>query len=123
MNRWQAMRQANIVYGTRELDNGDTRFANISKGPKKVWRIDIPLSKISTGGLEDINLLLCNGSNKLHHLRVPSKYFRQNRTRLVVHPKRNCIGLELSADEPNMFQDVRRGGGSVKFARFWQRRF
>lgn len=123
MNRWEAMRRANIAYGTRELDNGDTRFANISKGPKKVWRIHIPLLKISTRGLEELNLLLCDGSTKLHHLRVPTKYFRQNRARLVVEPERKCISLELSAEGPNMFQDVRLGGDHVKFAQFWQRRF
>jgi hypothetical protein len=123
MNRWEAMRRANVAYGTRELDSGDTRFANISKGPKKVWWVDIPLSKISTGGLEEVNLLLCDGSNKLHHLRVPSQYFRQNRARFVVQPERKCISLELSADGPNMFQDLKLGGGRAKFAQFWQRRF
>jgi hypothetical protein len=123
MNRQEAMRRANSGYGTRELNGGNTRFANINS-PRGAWWVDIPLSKITAGGLEEINLLLYDHrSDELHHLRVPSKYFRENITWLAVLEDKDCIRIELTTDRANMFKDIRSGGAGVQFVRFRQRVF
>jgi hypothetical protein len=97
-----------------------THFANVN-ARKDVWWFDIPVSKIESSAYEHIHLLLYDRhSDRLHHLQVPVKYFRQNLARLVVRQDRGTISLELSSNNSKLFRDVRPTGDSVEFRQFLQ---
>jgi len=103
------------------LNRRNTHFANINS-QKEVWWFDIPCSKIVVGAVEDINLLLFDHrTNELHHLIVPTAYFRANLNGLVVRGEKGTISLELSAEALNMFQDVRPTGAGIQFRQFVER--
>lgn len=100
------------------LNHQNMIFANISP-IKGVWRIDVPLQKIAGNGVMEINLLLYDQrSGELHHLRVSTEYLQANESRLLIDRKKGCASLELSASEPNLFQDIRPTAGGVEFKQF-----
>ena len=124
MEKHQAIASANRRYEQFVLNNRTTHFANINAA-KEVWWLDLPLSKIASGVMEHINLLLFDHRKKeLHHLRVPTSFLRENQDKLVTRPRKRteeAISLELSAVNGQLFRDVRPGGTGVDFARFRQR--
>ncbi|MGH8432924.1 MAG: hypothetical protein ACRERX_00230, partial [Pseudomonas sp.] len=73
---------------------------------------------------EFVHLLLHNHlTDELHHLRVPTLYFRTHEEGLVTRNKgerKATLSLELSADKDSLFQDVRPTGAGVRFAEFVQ---
>jgi len=106
MNRRKAIDHANRRHPTHHLSDHNSRFANISKGAQRVWRLDIPLLFLDAP--EPINLLLYDDrTGELHLLRVPTEYFRTKKTNLGDRPEKECIALQLAADEPRLFQNVR----------------
>lgn len=103
------------------LNRRNTHFANINS-QKEVWWFDIPCSKLAVGAAEDINLLLFDHrTNELHHLIVPTAYFRANLGGLVIRDEKGTISLELSAEPRTMFRDIRPTGNGIQFAQFEQR--
>lgn len=105
------------------LNKRNTRFSNINAG-KDVWWLDIPCEKVESQAEEILHLLLYDQRTaKLHHLRVPTLYFRKNLSQLVVRSKKDkrMIRIELSADGSTLFRDVRPTGGGVHFGEFLQR--
>jgi hypothetical protein len=121
MKKREAINRINKSYGGAKLHFQNTYFAN-TNAQKNVWWFDIPLSKLSSVDLAELNLLLYDRSkDDLHHLRVPTAYLRANQSRLVVREEKATISLELSTDETKLFRDVRPTGGSVEFMQFQQR--
>jgi hypothetical protein len=105
------------------LDNRNTRFSNINAA-KDVWWLDIPCEMVESQAEEILHLLLYDHhTGELHHLRVPTLYFRENLSQLVVRSKKDkrMIRIELSADGSTLFRDVRPTGGGVRFGQFLQR--
>jgi len=93
-------------------------FANINAS-KDVWWFDIPLQEVMSERHEFIGLLVFDHkSDDLHYLRVPTVYLRSNMEKLFVRPDKETISLELSTKAPNVFQDVRPGGGKLSFRQF-----
>jgi hypothetical protein len=118
MEKREAIRRANQLYKATVLNNHNTHFSNINAA-KDVWWFDIPLEKVSSSTEMILHLLLYDDrSNELHHLRVPTSYFRENRLQLVIREKKKTISLELSAARSRLFQDVRPTAGGVRFGQF-----
>jgi hypothetical protein len=120
MEKHEAIRWVNQHCKSDLLRNKDTHFANINTGPD-VWWVDIPIKKVTNPHAEIIlNLLLYNyRSRNIHHLRVPTSYFRENLTmrNLWERADKKVIHLELSTNSPSLFQDVKHRSG-CRFAQF-----
>lgn len=105
---------------TLKLESSTTHFASINAS-KDVWWYDISRTKVTAGRHEALHLLAHDHRcNELHHLIVPTQYFRDNLSRLVVRQDKDTISLELSASRSNFLQDVRPGGGRIHFIQFRQ---
>ena len=105
---------------TLNISSSSTHFASINAS-KEVWWYDIPRSKIASGRHDALHLLAHDyRNNTVHHLAVPTKYLRDNLSKLVVRSDKDTISLELSASRSNFLQDVRPGGGRLHFAEFRQ---
>jgi hypothetical protein len=117
----EAVERANRASHGVRLNNRNTTFANINSAVD-VWWLDIPLERIAASARDDIHILLYDHrSETLHHLKVPNDYFRENLSAMVVRSDTNRISLHLVAEDgPRLFQDVRPGGGGVRFAQFRQ---
>lgn len=103
-----------------KLDSKTTHFANIN-ATKDVWWYDISRKKVTAGQHENLNVLAYDHrTNELHHLRVPTKFLRDNLDKLVVRLDKDTISFELSASKTNFLQDVRPSGGRVQFSQFQQ---
>ncbi len=118
-----AIARRNQQLGSAVLGVNNTHFATINLN-KKIWWFDIPISRLKIGQYEFVHLLLHNHiTDELHHLRVPTLYFRTHEEGLVTRNKgerKATLSLELSADKDSLFQDVRPTGAGVRFAEFVQ---
>ena len=104
-----------------KLESNTTHFASINAG-KDVWWFDIPCKKVIAGHHAVLDILVHDHrSNELHHLVVPTQYFRDNFSKLVVRKDKDTISLELSASSSNFLRDIRPAGGQVAFAQFRQK--
>ena len=102
----------------KDVDKEVYIFSNINER-KSVWRYDIPLAKIRPGHSEFLELLAYdNRDDVLHHLHVPTEYLRKFINRLVVLQDKLIIRIELLADEPYRFKDVRSGSKNIDFSLF-----
>lgn len=120
MNRAAAIKGV-LKSGVPAFAKHSARFANINAA-KPVWWLDVPITKLSEAPI--INFLLYDArSDVLHFLPISVRHFRGNRRGLVVVKTKTteCFRLELSADGPQMFRDVRFGGEGVEFGQFLAR--
>ncbi|WP_137886656.1 hypothetical protein [Pseudomonas sp. 2FE] len=118
-----AIARRNQQLGSAVLGVNNTHFATINLN-KEIWWFDIPVSRLKIGQYEFVHLLLHNHvTDELHHLRVPTLFFRSHEDGLVTRNKgerKATLSLELSADKDSLFQDVRPSGTGVRFAEFVQ---
>jgi hypothetical protein len=115
MNKAYAIARAG---GPEHLDVKHTQFSNINAA-KDVWWIDVPLSRLDDSALEQVDLLLFDDrSSELHHLVVPTEYLRDHLGGLTVRADKECVRLELNANEPHRFQNVKPISSEVGFSQF-----
>jgi hypothetical protein len=125
MPKQEAIDRVNQRYRPGKLNNDNTHFANINHGDD-VWWLDIPLKKVRVPAAEDsLHLLLYDfRTRKLHHLRVPTLFLRDNsnNTKLFVRVRKDTIHLHLWANRADhkFFQDVKVHKGGLHFAQFEQ---
>lgn len=118
MNKTNAIRRAG---GSPVLDVRYVQFSNINVA-KDVWWIDVPLSRLSDGDLSQVDLLVFDErSDELHHLVVPTSFLREQVGRLTVREEKRCIRLELNANGPHRFRNVKPISSEVDFDRFVKR--
>jgi hypothetical protein len=109
----EAIRRVNQRCNLAVLHSSNTRFANINK-TVPVWWLEVPLKMVAEPDAEEfVHLLLYDRySQKLHHLRVPTSYLRENLRRsepskLRWRPDKESIALWLSSnDDHRLFQDT-----------------
>ena len=96
--------------------------ANISKGTRPVWRVDIPRTKLNPAEHEHIHVLLYDHrSAVLYHLKVPTTYFSDHEQQLGVrdHKGKSCVPLELTITRDEaMFRNQRPTDSGVEFRQF-----
>ena len=120
LSKSDAMARLNRERPILNLESSTTHFASINAS-KEVWWYDIPCKKVTTGRHEVLHLLAHDHRcSELHHLVVPTKYFRDNLSKLLVREDKDSISLELSANRSTFLQDVRPGAGRIHFAQFRQ---
>jgi hypothetical protein len=98
------------------LQSSNTRFANINK-TVPVWWLEVPFKMVAEPNAEEfVHLLLYDrDSRKLHHLRVPTSYLRENLkkpepSKLRERSDKESIALWLSStDDYRLFQDTQSG--------------
>lgn len=118
MNKSEAIARIAQRSNASEIKTSSIHFANVNAS-KDVWWLDIPIAKLSQGGNSNISLLLYDyRSDMLYYLEIPKDYFKDNQRRLVMRREKECISLELSTDNSNIFRDVRPSGDGVDFSRF-----
>ena len=87
--------------------------------PKKhVWWPTITIQKIDTTTEKYINIV-CEklpGSNDFYYLKVPVKFFKDHLKAFHI-VKDKTISMYLSADENNLFEEI-RGTGRLDFGQF-----
>ena len=78
MEKQEAIGRLNQRYKTSVLTNRNTHFSNIN-AKKDVWWFDIPLVKVEPEANDILHLLLYDHrSREIHHLRVPTSYFKRS---------------------------------------------
>lgn len=114
----EAIERLSRTQGKKDVDKEVYLFSNINVA-KSVWRYDIPLAKIQLGHGEFLELLAYDSrDDALHHLHVPTEYLRKFINRLDVLQDKSIIKIELLADEPDRFRDVRSGSMRIDFSLF-----
>ena len=109
---WQA------TSGAMQLQTHTTAFANVNWS-KEVWWFDIPLAKIGASGCDALDLLVATADTKLlHHLHVPLAWLRENLSSFHIRDDKQCVSLEISSREGDLFRDIRPGSKRMQFARY-----
>lgn len=112
MKKSQAITRAG---GAGRLDVRHVQFSNINAA-KDVWWIDVPLSRLEAKDLSQIDLLLFDEvRDELHHLVVPTSFLEDHLDRLTIREEKQCIRLELHADEPHRFRNVKPISSELDF--------
>jgi hypothetical protein len=108
MKKADALRRMNRSCKVAGLHNRNTRFSNINHAAP-VWWFHIPLERI---GSEEFLHVVCydRRSYKLHHLVVPTPYFREHLGTQKIHPFMHFsqvlkISIELSIKMADFLQD------------------
>jgi hypothetical protein len=102
-------------HGSLTLGKSTTRFANVNAS-KAVWWLDIPVDIL--GKSEHLDMLLATTDDQsVHHMRVSTRFLRDNIARLNVRLDKGTISLELG-ELTSSFVDLRPAGGRLPFAQF-----
>ena len=83
---------------------------------KVVWWFDAPMARVHSKEITLDLLLFDHRTSVLHHFRVPFSFIRANLKKFDV--RNHKVRIELGANPPHLFQDVRSSSGKVDLRRF-----
>lgn len=120
MNKNEAIKIINKRLGEPLLNNRNTHFANVNSA-KSVWWFDIPTKKALSIEIDHIHLLIFEPKgNELLFLKVPTRFFIQNRSGFVIREGKGTISLELSCEKETFLKDIRPTSEQISFLEFVQ---
>lgn len=100
-----------------QVDDGRCVFSNVSRGPKNVWWLDVPVEK----AIQGVAILLCDGESKrLYCLDVPGSVFRDNAGDFFREDVNGVdkFRIEPSASKGDFMKDRRPGSAGFCFRPF-----
>jgi hypothetical protein len=113
----------------REIIAGDLKghvaVSKLFKGKesyrgRECWWHDLPVDKLNDRTCSEFHLLCEKPSgDDFYYFRIPSTFFEENIESLSLMKSGKRIWLHLSAEEDDMFHDL-RGQGHLDFSRFLQ---
>jgi len=100
-----------------QVEDGRCVFSNVSRGPRNVWWLDVPVEKAIRG----VAILLCDGENRrLYCLVVPGTVFRENAGEFFREDVNGVdkFRIEPSASKKDFMKDRRPGSAGFCFHPF-----